>query len=270
MGYISRDGVALHYRYSPMHRGPGDGPTLVFANSLGTDLRLWDDVALRLEPHATVLRYDKRGHGLSGAPQGDYTIDDHVSDLAALLDALSIERSIVVGLSVGGMIAMALAALRPDLVRALVLCDTGHRIGEESLWNARIAKVTAQGMPGMADAILERWFTPAFFERSPPELGGCRSMLLAQPAAGYAGTCAAIRDADLEAEARAIAVPTLCLGGDADLSTPPELMRDLAALIPDARFEVIQDCGHIPPVEQPDALLAHLEEFLDAIEGGAR
>src|SRR5688572_16718864 len=115
----------LHFR----DENPGKERTFVFVNSLGTDLRIWDHVVADYADEFRILRYDLRGHGLSDAPPAPYSIGDLVDDLAALLDAHEISGAIIVGLSVGGMIAQALGAERPELARLLVLCDTAHKIG---------------------------------------------------------------------------------------------------------------------------------------------
>ncbi|WP_139812187.1 alpha/beta fold hydrolase, partial [Ensifer aridi] len=167
---------------------------------------------------------------------------------------LAVKRAIVCGLSVGGLIAQSLYQRRPDLVRALVLCDTAHKIGTAEMWDARIAAIKAHGIEAIADGVLERWFTPAFRRPENVAFVGYRNMLIRQPVAGYLGTCAAIRNADYTDAAGKIAVPVLCVVGDQDGSTPPDLVRETAALIAGARFEVIRDAGHIPCVEQPEAL----------------
>ena len=141
--------------------GPEDAPVMVFVNSLGTDLRVWDRVVAQLAGRFRFLRYDKRGHGLSETTPAPYLMDDHIGDLIGLLDALGIGEAIVVGVSVGGMIAQGLAARRPKRVRGLVLCDTAHRIGPEEMWDQRIRAIQEGGIEALVDAILERWFTTA-------------------------------------------------------------------------------------------------------------
>lgn len=161
------------------------------------------------------------------------------------------------------MIAQGLAALRPDRVAALVLCDTAHRIGTAEMWNARIDTVTSNGIASMADAIMERWFTPAYRQPGNADFVGYTNMLVRTTADGYAGTCAAIRDADLTESTRALRLPVLCVVGDQDGSTPPDLVRSTADLIAGARFEMIEGAGHIPCVEQPKATAALIGQFLN-------
>lgn len=257
--------VAIHYRVIGQ---TAEKPVVVLINSLGTDFRIWDDVVAQLADDFAVVLYDKRGHGLSDIGRIPCSIEDHARDLAALLDFLSIKGAIVCGLSVGGLIALALCQRRPELVSALILCDTAHKIGTAESWNARIAAVEKDGLDGIADAVMERWFTAAFRGADNAAYAGCRHMLTRQPIDGYVATCAAIRDADYTAAARAVSVPALCIVGDQDGSTPPDVVLGMAQLIPGARYEMIRDCAHIPCVEQPDALTALIRAFLSSRSPG--
>lgn len=239
-------------------------PTIVFANSLGTDLRSWNRVVDALAGRFGTLRYDKRGHGLSSLGVGAGRIATHADDLSTLLDLLDLRNVVLCGLSVGGMIAQSVGARRPDRVRRLILFDTAHRIGTPEMWNTRIATVRRDGMSAIADTIMQRWFSPPFIARGGAELEGWRNMLLRTDPAGYNAVCEALRDADLTALAATIAQPTLVLCGDQDAATPPDLVRSLAALIPGARFELIANAGHLPCVEQPEATARHIAHFAEA------
>ncbi|MEO3998258.1 3-oxoadipate enol-lactonase [Mesorhizobium sp. CAU 1732] len=260
MAFARVNGVVLHHEI----RGRSDGRVLVFSNSLGTDFRIWDAVVRTLGDDYRIVLYDKRGHGLSEATPAPYAMTDHVGDLAALLDHLGIEKAAVIGLSVGGLIAQGLAATRPDLVSALVLCDTAHKIGTEEMWNARIDTVTTKGIAAMADAILERWFTAAYRSADNADFVGYTAMLTRTTVDGYAGTCAALRDADLTESTRALKLPVLCIVGDQDGSTPPDLVRSTADLIDGARFEIITGAGHIPCVEKPAETARLIGDFLQS------
>jgi 3-oxoadipate enol-lactonase len=257
--FTSIGGVTLHYEHR--HGGAGK-PLIVFANSLGTDFRIWREVVNDLAADFSTLCYDMRGHGLSGLGQPPYAIADHVADLSGLLDHVGAREAVICGLSVGGLVAQGLYASRPEMVRALILCDTAHKIGTAETWNARIETVRRNGIVSIADGVMKLWFTPAFHAKEPELLAGCRTMLVRQPVAGYTGTCAAVRDADHTELVGRIAVPTLCLVGDQDGSTPPPLVRSMADLIPGAEFAVIESAGHIPCVEQPGQLVANIREFL--------
>ena len=264
MQFVQVNGVSLHHQ---IIGGPGNKPVIVFINSLGTDFRIWRDVIVRLAGSYPLLTYDKRGHGLSDVGQAPYSIEDHVDDLIGLLQHLKVSNAVICGLSVGGLIAQGLYARRPDLVKALILCDTAHKIGTAEMWAARIAAIEEVGLAGIVDGVMERWFTPAF-RNSDPAFPGYRNMMLRQPVDGYIGTCAAIRDADYTEVVGQIAVPTLCVVGDQDGATPPELVLSLARLVPGARYEVIKDAGHIPCVEQPEMLTTIIEAFLAPVISG--
>jgi 3-oxoadipate enol-lactonase len=253
MAFTRVNDIVLHHQVL----GQPHGPALVFINSLGSDLRIWQDVVPAFLDRYRVVLYDKRGHGLSDAPPAPYTMDEHTDDLLALLDHLKVESAALVGLSVGGIIAQRAAIRVPDRVRALTLCCTAAKIGTPDTWAERIGAVEAGGIEAVVEAVLQRWFTPRFRETRPDECAGWRNMLVRTPVQGYAGTCAAIRDADLTADAARIKAPTLCVAGDQDGSTPAEVVQGTANLIPGARFELIASAGHIPCVEQP-AVLARL------------
>ncbi|AZO74525.1 MAG: 3-oxoadipate enol-lactonase [Mesorhizobium sp.] len=265
MPFVSIGGVTLHYRSI---EATGTSRPIIFINSLGTDFRIWDDVVARLAGEMPMLVYDKRGHGLSDIGGGVRSIDDHADDLSALIDHFGFDKVILFGLSVGGMVAQRLHARRPEIVEALILSDTAHKIGTDESWNSRIATVERDGIEAIADGIMKVWFTPDFHANRAAELAGCRNMLTRQALPGYIGTCIAVRDADFTDSARRIAAPTLCIVGDQDGSTPPDLVRWLADLIPGARFEVVRGAGHILCIEQPDALVRLIRDFVASLPEG--
>ncbi len=258
MRFVRVNGVVLHYHDC----GRADQPVIVFSNSLGTDFRIWDSVIDHLSQDFRIIRYDKRGHGLSEATEPPYKMADLVADLGALLDHLKVGKATIVGLSVGGMIAQGLASRRPDLVSSLILCDTAHKIGNNALWNERIAAVSDGGIARIVDAIMERWFTTPYRSADNADYIGYVSMLTRISIDGYVGTCAAIRDCDLTGSTRALTVPALCIVGDQDVSTPPELVRSMAELIDGARFEIVEDAGHLPCIEQPGRTARLIEDFI--------
>ena len=256
MQAIRANGVLTHV----LDEGPRDAPAVVFSNSLGTDLRVWDPLMPLLPGGVRTIRYDTRGHGLSETPPAPWRIEDATDDLAALLDALGVGTAAVCGLSVGGLIAQSLVQRRPGLVSALVLMDTAAKIGSDEIWNARIHAVVTEGIPSIADAILERWFSGAF--RASDAAGLWRAMLERTPGEGYARLSAAIRDADLTVAASSIALPVLAIAGAEDGATPPDLVHGTAELIPNARFEVIEGAGHLPCVEAPEETARLISGFL--------
>ena len=258
MKFATVGGVVLHYTVE----GLPAGVPLVFINSLGSDLRIWDKLTPNFAEDFPIIRYDLRGHGLSDCPPGPYTIRDHANDLAGLLKHLKVTQALLIGISVGGMIALDYAAANPHSVRALILSDTGAKIGTTESWNERIAAVRQRGLDQMAETILARWFTPTFSEQHPAGYRGYYNMLTRMPVAGYIATCEALRDADLREAVGRITTKSLVLGGAEDLSTPPDLGRELAAALPDAHFELIEKAAHLPCIEQPEVMAAKINRFL--------
>ena len=262
MAFTRLNNLLVHWRET----GKPDAPAVIFVNSLGTDCRLWDELAETLGRDWRIMLYDKRGHGLTQATPGPYSIAMLADDLLALADYLGLARFAVVGLSIGGLIAQQVSLRAPQRLSALVLANTAAQVGTIDSWNARIDSVTQNGLASIADNVMQRWFTPAFLAGQPDALTGWRAMLCSTPAAGYTATCTALRDADLTAQIGAIVTPTLVVAGDGDHSTPPDLVRATASRIPGARFALIPGCGHIPPAEQPAVLAAliqaHLQEHV--------
>jgi 3-oxoadipate enol-lactonase len=251
--------LRLHYRID----GPEGGAPLVFLNSLGTDFRLWDQVVARLPPGLRILRMDKRGHGLSDAPPAPYPMGALVRDAERMMDKFGFRDAVVVGLSIGGLIAQGLAVKRLDLVRAVVLSNTGAKIGTADMWRDRIAAVEAGGVQALSDTILQRWFPQTF--RDSVAGAGWRHMLERTPVAGYAGCSAAIAGADFYATTASLRLPALGIAGSEDGSTPPDLVREMVDLIPGSRFALIRGSGHLPCVDQPGEYARILAEFLSEI-----
>lgn len=253
--------VRLHHAVT----GDPAGTPVVFANPLGTDFRVWDRLLPLLPPGLRVLRFDMRGHGLSDAPEGDYFMGDLVADAAGLMEATGFRGAVFVGLSIGGVVAQGLAAERPDLVRAAVLSNTAAKIGTEETWRERIATVRAGGIDAIADGVMEKWFTRRFREQRADEVAGWRAMVTRTPLAGYVGCCAALAHTDLRESTAALAQPVLAIAGDADGSTPADLVRETAESIVGAEFALVRGAGHIPCVEQPEAVAAQITRFLDRV-----
>lgn len=259
MQFTGPDGLCIHYDI----QGAPDGAPIVFSNSLGTDLRLWDAVVPLLPPGLRIVRYDTRGHGGTDCPPGPYAMGSLVRDAEALLDHLNIRDCVFVGLSLGGMVAQGLAIKRLDQIRALVLSNTGARIGFAPMWRDRAALVRRAGIEAITDAVIERWFSKTF--RATPAVGFWRDMLTSQPAEGYAGCCEAIAGTDFYTPTSGLGLPTLGIASDRDIATPPDLVRETVDLIRGSKFELIRGAGHLPCVEKPDEYAALLTGFLTEI-----
>ncbi|SDJ17625.1 3-oxoadipate enol-lactonase [Aliiruegeria lutimaris] len=257
MRMIEANGIALHVRED----GDPAGKPVVFSNSLSTDLRLWDAILPLLPAGLRLIRYDKRGHGLSDCPDGPYALDDLVADAEALLEALDIRDCVFVGLSVGGLTGQDLAGRRPDLIRAAVLSNTAARMGDPAMWQARMEAIRAGGLDSIAEAVMDRWFGPAFRHR--PEVAAWKNMMTRMPREGYLGCCAAIAAADLTECTAALTLPVLGISGSADGACPAENTAAMIETIAGARMEVIDGTGHLPCVEEPETYARLLTEFLE-------
>lgn len=251
MQFVNINGHLIHYKHIVSKE---QTRTFVFINSIGTDFRIWDEVANTVKEHGNVLLFDNRGHGLSDVVEGSNSLDDFTSDTAALLDHLSIQNCVIVGLSLGGMIAKMMASSFPHRIDKLVLCDTGYKIGNTDFWNGRIALVKEKGLDQIWDAVAPRWFSEKFRNEEPVKVRGYKNMLERIPVAGYINACEAIRDADLKETASKIDKPTLCVVGSEDKSTTPADVKDLADVIKGSKYAVIEGSGHLPCVDNPQAL----------------
>jgi len=241
--------------------GPEGAPPLVLSNSLGTDRGLWDAQVAAFARSRRVLRYDTRGHGRSDAPPGDYAIDRLGRDVLAVMDHAGFAAADVCGVSIGGLTALWLGIHADGRVRRLVLANTAARVGSDAFWADRIALVRDQGLSAVADLTMERWFTAPFRAARPEVVARMRDTLLAVPVAGYVGCCAALRDADLRADAARVAAPCLVVTGRHDLATPPAAGEWLAATVPGARL-VSFDAAHLANVECGAAFTAAVDQFL--------
>ena len=262
MPFLRTGDKVHHYRVE----GASDKPVVLFSNSLGSDLRIWDGVAKSMLPHYRIIRYDLRGHGLTEAAVPPYSADDLARDVIAVLNQLDVRSAVLCGVSVGGLIAQAVALNTPERVRALVLSDTGARIGTAESWQERIAKVKAEGVASLVPMTMERWFSAGYRERCAADVVGYSIMLRQTSADGYRGTCAALRDTDFRQTLARIRKPVLVLCGAEDIATPPELGRELAELIPGAQFALINNAAHLPCVEQPVAVAERIMQFLREVQ----
>ena len=259
MPFLGFEGFRLHYRID----GETNLPVLIFSNSLGADLSMWEPQFTALAPHFRILRYDNRGHGHSSAPAGPYAIEDLGRDVLALLDSLQIERVSFCGISMGGVIGQWLGIHAADRLHKLVLANTAAKIGVPDVWNARIDLVLSEGIDPVIPGTLERWFTQVFHAAHPEAIEATAAMLRSANVAAYAACCAAIRDADFRASLSAIVAPTLVLTGTRDPVTTPEDGRFLAGNIPDASYVELA-AAHLSNVEAAAAFNAALLDFLHA------
>jgi 3-oxoadipate enol-lactonase len=248
----------------------GQGRPLVLGHALGVDLRMWDEVADDLARDHLVLRYDHRGQGASDVPPGPYTMDELVDDAAALIRERGIGPVVYVGLSMGGMVAMGLAVRHPDLVRGIVVANSGAKYPDaaRATWAQRIEAVQSQGMAAVADGTMERWFTPGFRATRHEVVDRFRHTVLQADPAGYAATCHAIAAVDWLDRLPGVGCPALVIAGALDAGAPPEFAQAIAARIPGAELQLWDDVAHMSAIEQPARFIAAVRVFLAERCGG--
>jgi len=253
--------------------GAEDAPVVCMTHSLSSDSGMWaEQLPPLLAAGFRVLRIDMRGHGGSDALNGPYTMRALADDVAMVLDALNIARVHYIGLSIGGMLGQAFAIHHGHRVISAMWCDTlpATPAGGQAVWEERMATVRAQGsLAPMADATMERWFTPAFRPRRPGRWQQMRDTVATTTVAGYLGCAAAIRDYDFTGELPKLQLPVLVVCGDQDPGTPPEGNRRIAALVPDGRYEEIAGARHFPNVEQDAVFNRIMLDWFNAQRGRA-
>lgn len=259
MEFVQANGINIHYRID----GPAEAPVIVLSNSIGTDLTIWDRVAESLKSRFRVLRYDSRGHGKSEVPSGSYTIATLGADVLAMLDQLDIGSVHFCGLSLGGMVGMWIATNYPHRIASLVLCNTAACVPPPESWDARANMVREGGMQALKPAVLERWLSREFRARDPQAVERLLDMVVASPAEGYIGSCAAIRDMDQRQTIQAITAPVLVVAGSKDIATTPEALRFIEANVAGEVTYAELDSGHMSNVEQPQALCTEIHRFLN-------
>lgn len=243
--------------------GPQGAPVVLFSNSLGTDLSMWDRQADVLSRDFRVLRYDSRGQGQSVVSPSPYSIESLADDVLVLLHELDIPSFHFCGLSMGGMVGMSLATQASDRLGKLILCSTAPKIGTQQTWDARITAVRNGGMGAVVEGVLERWFTSDFREKSPASIQSTREMLLRSPVEGYIGGCTAVRDMDARESIAGIHVPTLIISGTYDPVTTPSDGRFMAGKIAGSIYKELP-AAHLSNVEAADAFTMEIISFLKA------
>jgi 3-oxoadipate enol-lactonase/4-carboxymuconolactone decarboxylase len=233
--------------------GPEDAPLLVLLGSLGTDKDVWEGQVPAFSNWFRVLRVEHPGHDRGSAPKGPYTVAGLGRRVMALIDALSVGRASFAGLSLGGLIAMWLAAEYPERVERLAVCGSAPRFEPSSMWVGRAQQVRAEGTAPLADAAMGRWFTPTFLSRQPEVVRRFRATFCAVDPEGYASCCDALAVGDVSSRLGRIQAPTLVLAGADDPVVPPESAAATMKAIPGSSLTVLAGAAHLPNVEQRDA-----------------
>ncbi|HXT76549.1 MAG TPA: 3-oxoadipate enol-lactonase [Candidatus Eisenbacteria bacterium] len=259
MPFADLKDARIHYQLA----GPEHAAVLIFSNSLGADLTMWDAQAAEMAKTFRVLRYDKRGHGQSSAPPGPYSIAHLGRDALALLDFLHFDQVDFCGLSIGGQTGMWLGTNAPERLKKLILSNTAAKIGTNDGWNQRIDTVRKEGMKVVAPAVIERWFTPGFRAKESGTVSKIQRMLESANPEGYAGCCAAVRDFDAREKLGGIRTPTLVIAGTHDPATTAIEGRWIAQQIRESKYAEL-DAAHLSNIEAREVFTAEIRKFLAA------
>lgn len=253
---MQANGADIYYRFD----GPADGPVLVLSNSLMSTHRMWYPQMDALTERYCVLRYDTRGHGASEITPGPYKIQLLAEDVVALLDALDLRKVHFVGLSMGGMIGQYLGANHADRLLSLALCDTASEMPPREMWNDRIATAEAEGLEGLVDSTLKRWFTVPFLARGTVDLEIVAAMIVETSREGYIACASAVRDMSQSSILSSITPPTIVIVGREDPACTLEASEIIHAQVAGSELVVIDDASHLSNIEKP-------QEFTDALLG---
>lgn len=257
---IQANGINMAYRFD----GPESAPVVMLSNSLMSNHTMWDPQMSVLTEAFRVLRYDTRGHGASDAPPGPYTIQLLAEDAVALLDALGIDKVHFAGLSMGGMIGQFLGAHYPERISSLLLCDTASEMPTLEMWNDRISTAQSQGITGLLDGTLKRWFTAPFLTNDKAAVEKVAEMIRTTGVQGYVGCASAVRDMSQTAILSRITAPTIIIVGESDPACTVEQSRVLEAHIDGAQLVILGEASHLSNIEQTEAFNAAMMTFLKA------
>lgn len=243
----------------------GRGPGVVLLHSLGTDSEMWKAASEALSDRYRVVRTDLRGHGRSEAPAGPYTVDMLGSDLLAVADAAALDRFHLVGISLGGQVALWAAIHHPHRLSSVLLSNTAARIGSREGWEERVEAVRASGMEGISEKVVGGWFSAGFADRHPDRWKHAVARFEATDPEGYIGCCGALAEADLRGQVGSVSAPTMIVTGGADSSTPPTDAEWLHLHISGSRLEVMDGCAHLPNLEKPEEYSTLLRDWFETL-----
>ena len=246
-------------------QGTPNSPVLMFSNSLGATMAMWDELIPDLLPYFRVLQYDTRGHGQSEMTEGPYSIAQLGNDVIDLLDELNIDKVYFCGLSMGGLIGQWLGINHPERIEKLIISNTDSKIGTAEGWNERIKTINENGMSSIMEGTMGKWFTKGFRGSNPSRVAEMTQLFLANRIDGYTACCAAIGAADFRDAIKTISVETLIITGDEDTVTNVAAAEKMQEEIPNAKLKVFH-ARHLPSTELPTE---YAETLIDFIVGEA-
>lgn len=255
------NGVRMAYRVE----GPQSAPVVMLCNSLMSNMAMWEPQMPALLARYRVIRYDTRGHGQTATTPGPYSIELLADDAAALIDHVGLGPVHFVGLSMGGMVGQQLAVRHPAKVVSLSLCDTASEMPPRAMWEERFETARTQGIAGLVEGTIKRWFVAGFIEREPQEIARVRQFILETQAEGYIACGSAVRDMSQTHILSRIAHPTQIIVGREDPACTLAASQVLHSEIPGSSLFVIDDAAHLSNLEKPDQFNRLLIDFIERV-----
>ena len=258
---IKANGITFNYTID----GPEAAPCVVFSNSLATTYAMWDEQAAALKSKYRVLRYDQRGHGGTDAPPGRYAYDTLIADAVALMDALGVAKAWFGGLSMGGATALGLAQQHPGRVHGIMICDHACKStpATSQQWEERIVAARENGMEGLVEPTIARWFPPGIRAKNPPYIDKVKAMIRATPVDGFIGCAAALANHDYNSKVETVKCPVLFMVGEND-GTAPAAMKDMHVRLPGSKYVELAGAGHISNLDRPAEFTKAIQDFVGA------
>lgn len=234
-------------------------------NSLATTTAIWRPLLPQLTQFHSVVCIDYPGHGNSPSRALPDDFDALAAQILGIADVLGIERAHLVGASVGGMLSLALAAQWPERVRSISVVGSSPRM-EQQMWVDRGDLVRDFGVEGIVADVLPRWFTEQFARHRPDVVAEYRDMLVRTTDASYLAFCELLAGLDVRPKLSAIKCPTLVVSGGMDTATTVDEARDVVAVVPESRLEILPDAAHMIQAMHPVLLGRLLREHIHKAE----
>jgi 3-oxoadipate enol-lactonase len=246
----------------------GQGSSLLLLHGVGGSHEMWLPIVPQLARSYRVIAADHRGHGASDKPRGQYTVRLFADDWLALMDALRVDRAHLLGLSMGGAIAMRLAVEAPQRVRSLILVDTWAHPHPEflAMMRQRIEKLAAGDLAAYAEVAIPQVFSPRYVQANPQAMAEYRQRVARANTDSLRSAIGACMSHDMHGALARIQAPTLVITGSEDRLVPPYHAEYLHRAIPKVSLRVIEGSGHIPHLEAPERFLRVVLEFLSSVD----
>ena len=263
--------ASLSYElHEPTRRSAAGDSTVLLLGSLGSDRSMWSEQVRALAQSFRVLAVDLRGHGGSEIIDGPSTVEELALDIVSVIDSLEIDKVHMVGLSLGGAVALEMGIRHSERLESLALICTAAKFGEAQPWLDRAALVRKDGMQAVAGSVASRWVSPGKAEASPELMARLERMVLATPAEGYASACEALASYDVRRELGSIKAPVLGIAGSDDPATPPERLQEILDGIGHGQLVVLDPAAHVPTFEQSERRSDILQQHVLDNVGGSR